>query len=109
VKATKLLLLSTLVTLAPSCKHVTVPDVVEWQTAGMLAAGMDGASTGHDATYEKNFAETKQFLEDGAICLSLEDRTKEKTALQELCYAAGDNCSYEQKQSIARMARKKAK
>lgn len=111
MKPTKLLLLSTLVTLAPSCKHVTVPDITECQVAGMLIAGADCSATGHEENTELDFAGLKKLLEDGAIIIPLADRTKEKTALQQLCYAAGDNCTYEMKQQIAKMAevKKRAK
>ncbi len=105
---TKLLWLSFFVVL-PSCKKVVMPDVTGWSVAGILAAGMNGAATGHDETKEMNFAQTVKFLEDGAICFSAEDRKKEQIARDQACVLLKDRCTYEMKEEFKRADARLAK
>lgn len=93
------------VTLALSaCKRVLVPDVKICSVAGILAAGANCSSTGHDENSEMDVKELIDFFEDGAMCMSADDRRKEKTAIEQACYSLGDRCTFEMKQVISKMA-----
>jgi hypothetical protein len=78
-----------------ACTSVQVPDVKIYAVAGRLQAGMDWAATGHEETGEITMGETIKFLEAGALCMSSPDYMRLKTAVEQLCYTAGGQCSYE--------------
>lgn len=71
--------------------------------AGILAAGMNWAQTGSQETGEIDVKETIDFLEAGAICMSSEDRRKEKVAVEKACYLLKDRCTFEVIETIKRM------
>ncbi len=102
IKSPLLFLLATLV--LSGCKNVVVPDVQICSVAGIIAAGADCSFTGHDENSEINVKELIDLLEDGAIIISHNDRLKEQTALDQLCYDAGAQCTYEVKTLIKNMA-----
>ncbi len=104
MKDIKLLWQSSFVILALSgCQTVTFPDVTNCSVAGIIAAGMDCAATGHDENTEMNVKQTIDFLEAGAICMSAEDRKKEKTAAERACVLLKDRCTFEMKQKNSKM------
>lgn len=111
-----LICLSTFALVAlPNCTH-TVKDTEVCSVAGILAAGMDCAHTRSDETRSMNLDATIEFLEPqperkdakgrtiperaGAMCLSAEDYTKQKTDLEIICRKLGNACSYEVKKMI---------
>lgn len=92
------------------CEKVEFPDVRLCSLAGVIAAGMDCSHTGHDEDSELDAKEMIDFLEGGAICMSAEDRKKEKTAAEQACVLLGSRCTFEMKKAISRMdARAKKK
>jgi hypothetical protein len=105
VKNTKLLLLSSFAIAGLSGCKVTFPDVKLCSVAGIFAAGMDCSYTGHDENSEMTAKEMIDFLEAGAICMSSEDRKREKTAIEKACVKLGNGCSFEVKQLIQSMDR----
>lgn len=101
---TKLLSLSLFAIAALSgCNKVEFPDVKICAVAGILIAGMDCSHTGHKEDTEMNAAEMIKFLEAGAICMSPDDRKKEKNAIESACYELGKQCTFEIKQLIGKM------
>lgn len=80
--------------------------------AGIMAAGMDCAHTRADETRSMTLDQTLEFLEPrigskgvperaGAMCMSADDYTKQKTDLEIICRKLGDQCTYEVKQALA--------
>lgn len=109
VKLTKRLLVSFFVIPLLSCQTVKFPDVKACSVAGILAAGMDCAFNGHPETSEMDAKETIDFLESGAICMSADDRRKEKDAAEQACYLLKDRCTFEMKKAISKMDQTKRK
>ena len=89
-------------TLLSSCK-VEFPDVQICSVAGIFAAGMDCSYTGHEENTEMDAKAMIEFLEDGAVCMSSEDRAREKTAVEQACVKLGSQCTFEIKQLISKM------
>ena len=103
MKRTRRLLLSLAATaLLSSCK-VEFPDTKQCSVAGIFAAGMDCSHVGHDENTEMDAREMIDFLEAGAICMSSEDRSAEKTAIERACTKLGGGCSFEIKQLISKI------
>lgn len=101
---------------AATCNY-KVRDTEVCSVAGVMAAGMDCAHTRTDETRSMTLDQTLEFLEPrigskgsperaGAMCMSADDYTKQKTDLESICRMLGDRCSYEVKQAIAEADRR---
>lgn len=82
-----------------SCR-VSFPDVKICSVAGILMAGADCSFTGHSENSEMGAKEFIDWLENGAICMSSEDRAREKSAIEQACTKLGAGCSFEIRQMI---------
>lgn len=103
MRPTKRLLLSLAAIAGLSSCRVEFPDTKQCSVAGIFAAGMDCSHVGHDENTEMDAKEMIDFLEAGAICMSAEDRSAEKTAIERACVKLGNGCSFEVKQLISKI------
>lgn len=96
---------------AATCKY-TVRDTEVCTVAGIMAAGMDCGHTRTDETRSMNLDEALTFLEPfegdkknppraGAMCISADGYTQNKTDIETLCRMLGPKCSYEVKEALA--------
>lgn len=97
--------LASLFALTLSACSVQIPNVVVCSTAGYMSAGADCAESLSDETKVLTLDEWIAFLEPNietgrgaALCLSSEDFTKLKTALDQACSKLGRWCSKEIKE-----------
>ena len=95
--------------LLSSC--VSIPDTTVCSVAGVMSAGAVCVHTNNDQTHDMTLDEFIAFLKpvpatettparDGAKCMSAEDYTKQKTALEVACRELGRRCTYEMKEAI---------
>lgn len=85
--------------------NVEIPDVEICGTSGLMTAGGDCSHTLSDSTRQLNLDEWIAFLEPdvttgrgAALCMSSDDFTKLKTALDKACVKLGRWCSKEIKE-----------
>lgn len=90
---------------------VAIPNVKVCAVSGVLAAGMDCAYTLDDKTEEMNLDQSVAFLEPqiepprgAAMCMSSEDFSKLKSALEQACKKLGTSCTKEAKANIAQVS-----
>lgn len=110
-------------TLLANCagKEIKIEETELCSVAGVMAAGMNCAKTLSPDTREMDLQETLQFLEPQAavydekgkllspekgpaICASMDDFNKQKTALEIACIALGSLCTYEIKETIKKVS-----
>lgn len=110
MKFTRNALLSSCISLLSACT-VSLPDVRVCAVAGQMSAGMDCAYTNSEKTEEMNLDQAVAFLEPqldpargAAMCMSSEDFSKLKTAIEQLCKKVGAACSKEAKENIERVS-----
>lgn len=91
-----------LLVLLNSCAHIEIPNTEVCTVAGKMSAGADCSMTLSDETREMNMDEFLEFLEPsekenrgGAMCQSVSDWNKQKTALEQACEKLGKACTYE--------------
>lgn len=99
-----------LLSVLSSCS-VTVPNIMLCTTAGVLSAGGDCSKTLSDEPATLDLDQWIAFLEPqseqvlpgdvkvpargGALCMSSDDFSKLKTAMEQACHKLGRWCSYE--------------
>lgn len=100
------LVLSAIAALDAGC--VTVPNTEACSAAGSLLRGAVCAESLTGKTRNMTWAEFQDMLEPtaeraGAICRTVEDDAKIKTALEQACRMLGRRCSYEALRAIQGM------
>lgn len=96
---------------------VTIPNIKLCSTAALMSAGADCSETLTDTTSELTLDQWLEFLEPqlekidvngvvtpargSAMCMSSDDFSKLKTAMEQLCRKVGSACSPEQKKTIS--------
>lgn len=90
---------------------VMLPNVRVCAVSGVLSAGADCSYTGDDTTEEMTLEQFLEFLEPqiepprgAAMCMSAEDWTKEKIAMEQACDKLGASCKKETRDLISRLS-----
>lgn len=90
---------------------VMLPDARICSASGTLSAGMDCAYTVSDKMEELSLEQSIEFLEPqldpprgAALCMSSEDFSKVKTAIEQACKKLGTSCRKETRESIEEVA-----
>jgi hypothetical protein len=90
---------------------VQLPNIKICSVAGNMSAGLDCAWTNDDATEEMNLDQAVAFLEPqiepergGALCMSSEDFSKLKSAMEQACKKLGTSCTKETKENIVQVS-----
>lgn len=117
MQITKRCLILLLLTVISSCASIEYPDTEACAVAGIMAAGMNCATTISKKMRQMNLDETLDFLEpqpevldesgkvikeahSAAICQSSKDYVSIKSALEQACVILKKKCTYEMKEVI---------
>lgn len=108
IKKLYLILLGLILLVLSGC--VTVPNTEVCTVAGVLSAGADCAMTLSSDTRQMTMDEFLEFLlpndkRGGAMCQSVEDWNKQKTALEQACDKLGKACSYDIREAINKVTK----
>lgn len=103
--------------LCNSC--TTVPNIELCSIAGVISAGAICVNSNNDSSRDMTMDEFFDFLEpveaytdesgvyhaarDGAKCMSTEDYTETKIAMEQMCRLLGKRCTYEMRKALRKL------
>lgn len=103
--------LSSLSLLLSACSSIKLPDAKICAVSGVMAAGADCAYMNSGKVEELNLDQFVTFLEPqvepprgAAMCMSSEDFSKLKTAIEQACAKLGTSCTKETQEGIRRVS-----